>query len=106
MWEEHPCCVLIARKSFTRLRAKDTAKIIRAHRRACRFIDEHPDEAITIAMRYTGMPKGIITNAMAHMRYIPDINHTKIKSFIDFLYDLRYLSAKRRKQQLDFFSEK
>ena len=105
LWEEHPCCVLIAQDRFARTRTKDTAKIIQAHRRACRFINDNPSEAIDIAMRYTGMPRKIITRAMEHMRYIPEIDREKAKGFADFLSKLRYLSPSREKKQLTFFSE-
>lgn len=105
LWKEHPCCVLIAQDTFAHNRQEDTKKIIRAHRKACLFIREHPEEALTIAVRYTGMPRAIIQQAMAHMRYVPDIKREKARDFVEFLSDLHYLSPASRQKQLTFFTE-
>ena len=104
IWKEHPCCVLIASGSFARTRPEDTAKIIQAHRRACSFIAEHPEDALAIAVRYTGMTHDTIKEAMAHMRYTPDIDREKVGEFAAFLSDLNYLSPDRgQNRQLVFF---
>jgi NitT/TauT family transport system substrate-binding protein len=104
LWKEHPCCVLIASGSFARTRPEDTAKIIRAHRRACQFIAEHPEDALAIAVRYTGMSHDTIKEAMAHMRYSPDIDKEKAGEFAGFLSELNYLSPDRgQHRQLVFF---
>jgi NitT/TauT family transport system substrate-binding protein len=105
LWKEHPCCVLIASGNFARTRPEDTAKLIRAHRRACRFIGEHPTDALAIAVRYTGMSHDIIKEAMAHMRYSPEIDREKVGEFAAFLSDLHYLSPDRANKQLEFFNE-
>ncbi len=105
LWKEHPCCVLIASGSFARTRPEDTAKLIRAHRRACRFIAEHPEDALAIAVRYTGMSHDTIKEAMEHMRYSPDIDREKAGEFVGFLSDLHYLSPDRASKQLEFFNE-
>ncbi len=105
LWKEHPCCVLIAQNHFAHNRQEDTEKIIRAHRKACIFISEHPEEALAIAVRYTGMPRAIIQQAMAHMRYMPDIDREKAGDFAGFLSDLHYLSPAGRQKKLSFFSK-
>ena len=84
LWKEHPCCVLIASGSFARTRPEETAKLILAHRRACRFIAEHPEDSLAIAVRYTGMSHDTIKEAMAHMRYAPDIDRGKPASLPPF----------------------
>jgi NitT/TauT family transport system substrate-binding protein len=104
LWREHPCCVLVARERFARERPEDAARAIRAHKRACRFIAEHPEEALTIAERYTGMPQNIIANAMEHMRYEPVIDRKKAEDFAAFLAELNYLSPAGRQKKLTFFS--
>ncbi len=105
LWKEHPCCVLIAQDHFAHNRPEDTEKIIRAHRKACIFISEHPEEALAIAVRYTGMPDAIIQQAMAHMRYMPDIDREKAGDFAGFLSDLHYLSPTSKQKKLSFFSK-
>mgnify|MGYP001816721437 CR=1 FL=1 len=105
LWKGHPCCVLIAHDRFARNRPDAAAKLIRAHRHACRFIAEHPDEALSIALRYTGMPPATIRKAMDHIRYAPDIDREKIDTFTGFLSDLNYVSPARGKGQLNFFTE-
>jgi len=103
LWKEHPCCVLIARDRFTRIRQEETEKIIKVHQRACRFIADHPSEALSIAVRYTGMPRPIIRQAMAHMRYVPAVKRDTAENFVEFLSDLHYLSPARQQKQLKFF---
>jgi len=103
LWKEHPCCVLIAQDQFTRIRPDETVKIIKAHQRACRFITDHPEEALSIAIRYTGMPRAIIKQAMKHMRYVSVIDRQKARNFVEFLADLHYLSPARTQKQLKFF---
>ena len=105
LWKEHPCCVLIAQDRFTRIRPEETAKIIKAHQRACRFITDHPEEALSIAVRYTGMPRAIIKQAMEHMRYVPAIDRQKASDFVEFLTDLHYLSPSRKTKKLTFYNE-
>jgi len=105
LWKDHPCCVLIVQNRFAQSRPEDTAKMVRAHRKACGFITEHPDEALMIAVRYTGMPRAIIQQAMKHMRYAPDIDRKKINDFTDFLSDLNYLSPAGKQKHLEFFTE-
>jgi NitT/TauT family transport system substrate-binding protein len=79
--------------------------MIRAHERACRFITEQPEEALAIAVRYTGMPRGIVEQAMAHMRFNPAIDREKIGAFEAFLSELGYLvPARGQKQNLNIFS--
>jgi NitT/TauT family transport system substrate-binding protein len=105
LWKGHPCCVLIAHGRFVRTRPDAAAKIIRAHRQACRFIAEHPEEALGIAVHYTGLPHGTIRKAMDHIHYAPDIDREKIDTFTGFLSDLNYVSPARDKGQLNFFTE-
>lgn len=104
LWKDHPCCVLIALSRFAHSRPEDAAAVIRAHRRACRFIDDNPTEALAIAVQYTGMRPGIIKEAMKHMRYSPDIDREKTAAFADFLAELNYLSPARTQKQLQFFT--
>ena len=106
LWKEHPCCVLITNSRFAQSRPEDTEKIIRAHRKACRFISDHPEQALTIAVRYTGMPRSVIKQAMSHMRYSPDIDRAKAGDFAGFLSDLHYLSPSSKTKKLTFFNEK
>lgn len=105
LWKGHPCCVLIAHGRFTRSRPDAAAKILRAHQQACRFIAEQPEEALSIAARYTGMPREIIRKAMDNIHYAPDIDREKIVTFTGFLSDLNYVSPARGKGQLNFFTE-
>lgn len=104
LWPQHPCCVLIAHGPFSRTRPDDVRKILRAHQRACSFIADFPAEALDIAARYTGMPRSVLEQAIAHMQFIPEIDHVKIQEFEMFLYELGYAAPPRGTQrQLEFF---
>jgi NitT/TauT family transport system substrate-binding protein len=106
LWQAHPCCVLIAQSSFAKDRQEDAAAMIRVHRKACRFIEDNPAEALAIAVKYTGMSKDVIAEAMKHMRYAPDIDRKKAAEFADFLAELNYASPGLTQKQLTFFNEK
>ncbi len=107
LWPQHPCCVLIAHGPFARSRPEDTRKILRAHERACRFIKEQPEEALNIAVRYTGMPRAVLEQAMAHMQFIPEIDRDEVQEFEKFLNELGYVTpASGTKRHLEFFSSR
>ena len=104
LWPQHPCCVLIAHNRLVRTRPDAAEKISRAHARACRFIAEHPAEALGIAGRYTGMPHDVLEQAIGHMRFSPEIDRGKIEDFEAFLYELGYVrGARGSRRQLAFF---
>ena len=89
--------VVLVRRGF---RAVDVGGVPSIYNRA----GEQPEEALAIAMRYTGMPHDTIKEAMAHMRYAPDIDKEKAGEFAGFLSDLNYLSPDRgQHRQLVFF---
>ena len=60
----------MARPSLLRLVASDkaiasgeAAKVVKAHEAAMKFISEHPDEAIAIAVKHTGMDEKTVREA-------------------------------------------
>ncbi|MBM4311119.1 MAG: ABC transporter substrate-binding protein [Deltaproteobacteria bacterium] len=104
LWPQHTCCVLIAHGPFSRSRPDNARKILRAHERACRFIADFPAEALSIAERYTGMPRAVLEQAIEHMQFIPAIDREKVSAFEKFLFELGYVRPSRGTQrQLEFF---
>ena len=65
MWPGHPCCGLVA--SDKAIASGEAAKVVKAHEAAMKFISEHPDEAIAIAVKHTGMDEKTISSYIASM---------------------------------------
>ena len=40
IWQNHPCCVIVAGEEFLQTRHTDAEKLIIAHNQACRFIQD------------------------------------------------------------------
>ncbi|MDW8101653.1 MAG: ABC transporter substrate-binding protein [Anaerolineae bacterium] len=51
-WENHPCCVVIARNDFAERYPGVLEKILRAHVRAVRYANEHPRETAETIVEY------------------------------------------------------
>jgi len=69
IWRNHPCCVLIADEDFLKKNRTKAARVVRAHVRAIEFIDRNPEEALQIAVKYTGMDRKTISQAMKNVSY-------------------------------------
>ncbi len=106
IWENHPCCVLIATRSFCSRNPQMVQKVIAVHRRACSYIHSHPEESKKIGVRYTGMDAETVKKAMSKIIYTPALERHKQRVFVDFLKDMQYIKQKGTQadnQTGDFF---
>jgi len=80
IWPGHPCCVLVASRSFIARQPNIVEKIVRVHVRATRFIQENPNEAMTIAARFTKLDLQVIAGSWRRILfdYEPKIEETKL----------------------------
>jgi len=80
IWPGHPCCVLVASRSFIANQPSTVEKIVRVHVRATRFIQERPKEAMTIAAKFTKLNLAVIEDSWRRILfdYEPKIEETKL----------------------------
>ena len=93
IWKDHPCCVLVADSIFLKENAIKIKGIVRAHVKATDFIHKNVDEAVRIAVKYSGMDEKTIKLAMKNIKYdyIPSIEGEV--EYVDFLSKLGYINV-------------
>jgi NitT/TauT family transport system substrate-binding protein len=91
IWQDHPCCVIVAGEEFLQTRHTDAEKLIIAHNQACRFIQERRAEAIDIGVKYTGMDRATIETALGHITYNGLLDRQYMSEYVEFLKVLRYI---------------
>lgn len=94
IWKDHPCCVLVADEKFLAERRADAVKMVRAHVKATDFIRQHPDEALAIGVKYTGMDPATVRLAMANVKYTYHLSVDGEKQYVRFLAELGYIKVK------------
>jgi NitT/TauT family transport system substrate-binding protein len=93
IWKDHPCCVLIADDGFRKLRPRDVEGVVKAHVEATDFIQEYPDEAVKIGMKYTGMDEETVRTAMKNVNYTYELSIDGETEYVDFLSRLKYIDV-------------
>ena len=93
IWEGHPCCVLVSGSEFFKTNPDKTKAVVRAHIQATDFIQKHPDEAVRIGVKYTGMDEKTIREAMKTVHYTYHLNIEGEKEYVKFLSELKYIQA-------------
>jgi len=101
IWKDHPCCGLAADTGFLESHPEKVKAIVRSHVMATDFIHRHREEAIKIAIKYTGMDEGTIRLAMenVHYTYIPSVDG--IREYVEFLTKLKYIKVEDTTTFLD-----
>ncbi|MBI5251128.1 MAG: ABC transporter substrate-binding protein [Desulfomonile tiedjei] len=102
IWRNHPCCVLVVDKRFAETNGAMVKKAIQAHQKSIDFIHEKQDEAVRIAIKYTGLDEGTIRNAMKNVTYISSLNLEGLREYAKFLNGLGYIKV----NDLESFMEK
>jgi NitT/TauT family transport system substrate-binding protein len=93
IWKDHPCCVLIARRTLCDSQPQTIKKIQAAHAKACAFIADHPDEAAAVGVKYTSMDRAVVMQALEHCIYTSRLDKEKAREFVGFLKELRYVKT-------------
>ena len=91
IWENHPCCVVVAGEQFLKNNPDKLLKIKEVHKRACVFIKKNHEAAVKIGIKYTGMDAAIVERAVSMIKYDSIIDPDKAVQFVDFLNELRYI---------------
>ena len=103
IWKNHPCCVLIADDGFRKLHPKDVSDMVKAHVEATDFIHDHPDEAVKIGMKYTGMDEETVRIAMKNVNYTYQLSIDGETEYVDFLSRLKYIDVPHAKTFVNRF---
>ncbi len=94
IWPGHPCCVLVADRKFLAERPQDAQKMVAAHVKATDFINQHPEEALKIGVRYTGMDPATVRLAMANVNYTYRISVAGEREYVALLAKNGYIKVK------------
>ena len=93
IWKDHPCCVLVASNSFLAQRPQEAKLMVKAHVQATDFINEFPEEAVKIGVKYTGMDESTVRLAMKNVNYTYVLSVAGEKEYVAFLSRLRYIKV-------------
>lgn len=85
IWAGHPCCVLAAAVDLIDKRPAVARSLVRAHGRATRYIAEHPEEAVAVAVKYTGMNEEVARRALGHVAYVETPSVAGEEEYVRFL---------------------
>jgi NitT/TauT family transport system substrate-binding protein len=91
IWPDHPCCVLVTANQFLQENKEKVRKIIKAHIKATQFIHAHPEKAVAIGEKYTGMDRQTVQKAMQTVNYTPKLSIEGEKRYVQFLNELKYI---------------
>ncbi len=93
IWKNHPCCALVVSEPFLHKRRKDAVAVVRAHIQATDFINENPEEAITIGVKYTGMDERTVRLALKSVNYTYHLSVEGEREYVKFLTSLKYIKV-------------
>ncbi len=85
IWEDHPCCALVASEDFLQTRPEAVEALRRAHARATAFILDNPEEAARMAASFTGMSEEQAARAMRRITFTDRFNRDTITEYAAFL---------------------
>jgi len=91
MWEGHPCCVLVVSAEYLSNHPEQVKAVLKAHIQATDFIAAHPDQAVSIGVKNTGMDKATIAEAMTTVHYTYNLSVDGEKQYVQFLTRLGYI---------------
>jgi NitT/TauT family transport system substrate-binding protein len=102
IWKNHPCCVLAVDRSFSKANAEKVDRILRAHNKAIDFIRDKPQEAVRIAIKYTGMDEQTVSRALTNIKYVSKVDIEGLREYVKFLIGFGYIKL----DNLQSFMEK
>ncbi len=106
IWQGHPCCVIAASSDFINKNREVVKKIMDVHSMSCEYISKNRDDAVSIGMKYTGMDREVVSEAIKNIHYSTKLNKEDAQQFADFLKRSRYIRHDYTKAQIqDIFYE-
>ena len=102
LWKDHPCCVLAVEAKFLETQPDSAKRLVRAHVKATDFIQQNPEEAVKIGVKYTGLDEKTIALALKNVRYTYHLSVEGEKEYVDFLSQMKYIKVENPR---DFIRE-
>ena len=90
IWQDHPCCVLIASTSFIEQHRSIVNDLLNVHLQSIQYIATHGEEAVSIGVKYTGMDRETIERALQNIQFDHSLSAHQAAEYSDFLADLGY----------------
>ncbi len=87
IWEDHPCCLVVAGEEFLREHPDAVDALVRAHQRATAFLQDHSEEALSLAAEFTGLKVDVVDMALSHITYKAEIGVGGLREYAQFLTD-------------------
>lgn len=85
IWPGHPCCALVVDEAFAE-RAPDTVRrVVAAHVKATRYINENGAEAVDMAHLFTGQGMDVVSTAMKHIEFAYRPDTGAVRRYVEFL---------------------
>lgn len=85
IWPSHPCCVVVADAVFLKKNPEVVRGLLRAHVKATRFIQENPEEAVKLGVKFTGMDTATVKLGMGNISYHYKIDRKGLLEYVNFL---------------------
>jgi len=85
IWPNHPCCVVVAEAAYLKDNPKVIKGFLRAHVKATRFIQENPEEAVKLGVKFTGMDAETVKIGMGNIAYRYKIDRKGLLEYVNFL---------------------
>jgi NitT/TauT family transport system substrate-binding protein len=90
----HPCCVLVAAADFISARPQAVKAVQSVHEKSCAYIRDNNEEAVAIAMQYTGFSREAVTLALEGITFTHRFDPESAARFVEYLSDLHYIKTK------------
>lgn len=87
LWRNHPCCVVAVRNNFLEKYRDIVFKILSIHVRATKWIQEHFEEAVEIAVKYTGFSEETIRLALENIAFMYNPDLKGIRTYLEKLIE-------------------
>ena len=103
MWPGHPCCILACTKGFLTLNPERVCSVVSAHSQATEYIQQHPEDAIAIGVKSTGMDEATVRVAMKNVQFTCELNIEGEREYVRFLTELGFIRLENPDRFVDQF---
>lgn len=76
IWDDHPCCVIIAREDFIKKNPQLIAKFLKVHVEATDYVNNHKNETGVILSQKLGTDVDLELEALNHVKFVSRPNET------------------------------
>lgn len=85
IWPNHPCCMLVADAKFLEKNSDTVRRVVAAHVKATKYIQDNQLEAADMAHLFTGQPQNITQAALKNIKFAYKPDEKGIEKYVEFL---------------------